>query len=57
MTVEEGEPVTGLEEVMNTSSAIALLKTLRPNVRKEIFNQFCTDCGGDDPKCQCWNDE
>ena len=25
--------------------------------RVELFSLFCTHCGSDDPRCQCWNDE
>lgn len=25
--------------------------------RLNLFKQFCTSCGVDDPGCQCWNDE
>jgi len=25
--------------------------------RLELFSEFCTHCGTDNPNCQCWNDE
>lgn len=38
-------------------NAIALLRTLSPEQRMTVFRTFCRSCGGDDPACQCWNDE
>lgn len=25
--------------------------------RADLFSHYCTVCGSNDPKCQCWNDE
>jgi hypothetical protein len=37
--------------------AIAWLMALPPERRLDVFAAFCTHCGDDDPRCQCWNDE
>lgn len=34
-----------------------LLRELSDSKRMEVFSKYCTDCGDDNPKCQCWNDE
>jgi hypothetical protein len=40
------------------SEAIKLLLAILSDYeRKEIFDYYCTECGSDDPSCQCWNDE
>lgn len=44
-------------KVINISKVVELLKLLDPEDRMEIFGKFCKHCGGDDPNCQCWNDE
>jgi len=33
------------------------LDTLSPDQRMQLFAKYCTHCGTDNPKCQCWNDE
>lgn len=33
------------------------LHELTESERLEIFAEFCRECGTDNPKCQCWNDE
>lgn len=37
--------------------AIAALKELTEEQRRDVFAEFCKHCGSDDPSCQCWNDE
>jgi hypothetical protein len=37
--------------------AIDKLADLTDEERLEVFAAFCTECGCDDPDCQCWNDE
>ena len=37
--------------------AIEWLRKLTPERRLEVFAEFCTHCGDEDPSCQCWNDE
>jgi hypothetical protein len=38
-------------------SAMKSLKSLTNEERMELWRDYCTHCGSDDPKCQCWNDE
>ena len=35
----------------------ASLKHLTDEQRIELFSDYCTHCGCNDPRCQCWNDE
>jgi len=47
-------------EVM-VASVMELVAVLS-NAERELFltefrNKYCRDCGCDDPRCQCWNDE
>lgn len=37
--------------------AVNALMQLTDSQRQEAFRHFCTSCGTDDPRCQCWNDE
>ena len=46
-----------LEEAMNHANVVALMRVMKPAARLEIMNQFCKHCGGDNPRCHCWNDE
>jgi hypothetical protein len=39
------------------ASAVNALMLLTHDQRLEAFGFFCSHCGIDDPKCQCWNDE
>lgn len=36
---------------------IRLLDGVSAEERIEIFHNYCVHCGGNDPRCQCWNDE
>lgn len=42
---------------MTTKEIVAALKALPEDLRMDVFGEFCTFCGRDDPRCQCWNDE
>jgi hypothetical protein len=33
------------------------LRRLGEEQRLEVLRSFCCECGADDPRCQCWNDE
>lgn len=37
--------------------ARACLKVLSEDERVELFEEFCTYCGANDPKCDCMRDE
>jgi hypothetical protein len=37
--------------------AIDRLAQLTNEERKEVFAAFCTECGANDPECDCWNDD
>lgn len=37
--------------------ALEMLRSLDWEGRLHVFGEFCKYCGGDDPSCQCWNDE
>jgi len=36
---------------------IRLLNSISEDSRMDIFAEFCTECGSNNPRCQCWNDE
>jgi len=36
---------------------VGSLRFLSPEERFNIFCNFCTDCGSENPNCNCWNDE
>lgn len=40
-----------------TDKVVEALLALTVDERAEVFGRFCTHCGSDDPRCQCWNDE
>ena len=37
--------------------AVKLLRSMEEEERLETFSHFCRECCGDNPQCQCWNDE
>ncbi len=39
------------------AAAISALTHLTGAERVDVFAFFCLNCGCDDPKCQCWNDD
>ena len=39
------------------ATVVNALMALTYEQRMEAFGFFCTHCGRDDPRCQCWNDE
>ncbi len=39
------------------AQAVGALRELTEAQRMEVFRLFCTHCGSDNPRCQCWNDE
>ncbi len=45
-----------LQQAMATANVTALLEDLTPEQRLLVFSRFCTHCGSNNPKCQCWND-
>jgi len=46
------------EEYDNVQSAAkALVEKLTEEERLDLFAEYCSHCGCDDPTCQCWNDE
>jgi hypothetical protein len=38
-------------------AAMAILSGMSDEERMDVFRNFCTHCGSDDPRCQCWSDE
>ena len=46
-----------LESTVAISDAVETLRWLTKDERMAVFSFFCTHCGSDDPRCQCWNDE
>jgi len=36
---------------------IDLLRSMEEDERMAVFAKFCTHCGANNPRCQCWNDE
>ncbi len=57
MSEEKQEYAKGLEAAMAAATVQALLRTLRPEQRLEIFRGFCVHCGDANPKCCCRRDE
>lgn len=45
------------ETIAAIRAAVEALSEMAEEDRLEIFAHFCKHCGGDDPSCQCWNDE
>jgi len=49
------------EESKTNETAFAeakrLFALLTDDERMEILLDYCTSCGCDNPRCQCWNDE
>jgi len=39
------------------AAVVNALMALTDEQRMDVFGFFCTHCGGNDPRCQCWNDE
>lgn len=37
--------------------ALTALEALDRDQRMAAFSAYCRHCGGEDPMCQCWNDE
>lgn len=35
---------------------IAVMEKLTPEGRLDVMREFCVHCGGDDPRCRCWDD-
>lgn len=50
-------PTDEWRPVRTYKEAVQSLLELTPEQRGLVFNLFCTSCGVDDPRCQCWNDE
>ena len=46
-----------MESAANIAAAVGILRDLTEDERMGVFHYFCTFCGDDDPRCQCWNDE
>lgn len=49
--------VTPLANVDPVRVAIDALRSLSDEQRAEAIHHFCTHCGSENPRCQCWNDE
>ena len=43
-------------EVM-VASVLSPMDTLTDDERLQVMARYCRDCGSEDPRCQCWNDE
>jgi hypothetical protein len=41
--------------IHKTECTVMLLDT--PNQRMDFLGKFCTSCGDENPRCQCWNDD
>jgi hypothetical protein len=46
-----------LAAMIRINAARAALQALQPGEWGEVMLNFCKDCGANDPRCQCWNDE
>lgn len=54
---ETPTPMLGTKKCNLCWSVLSGLGGMSPDRRMEIFSHFCTHCGSDNPRCQCWNDE
>jgi len=43
--------------VYSVPTLVKMLKDLSEEDRMQVFVNFCTKCGSDNPRCTCWNDE
>ena len=50
------QAVTCISDV-GTDPTKHLVDLLTAEQRLALFSNYCTSCGSDDPRCQCWNDE
>lgn len=50
-------PPADMENTTQMGVIVAALKSMTAEQRTQIFNHFCRVCCGDNPNCQCWNDE
>jgi len=57
--VRDGEPeATGRHCPLDTIyTVVEQMQALPDEARLAVMRSFCRHCGGDDPRCQCWNDE
>lgn len=53
----EPEKMKNESEIQNVRDLIEVLRKLSDEERREIFSNFCTSCGSENPSCQCWRDE
>lgn len=51
--IEQWRKFGGLDVIACTEK----MKGMTAEQRMEIMGNFCRDCGDNDPRCQCWNDE
>jgi len=38
-------------------TVLECLQEMPEEQRLDVFSSFCTHCGTNNPRCQCWNDE
>ncbi len=44
-------------EEITPERIIDLMREMTDEQRMQIMCEFCTHCGRNEPRCQCWNDE
>ena len=54
---DENHCVEVVNERFGTRKVEDCLKEMTDDERLELFNKYCKHCGGNNPRCQCWNDE
>lgn len=46
-----------IARLFGPADVVGRLRQMTPDQRLEVFSEFCTHCGGDEPRCSCSNDE
>lgn len=53
VTSDKGNAIRGdIKQIIK-----AMMSMLTDNERLEIIGGYCKECGCENPKCACWNDE
>jgi hypothetical protein len=60
-TIEDEKLLDSIDDSIKVAEVVAMILKMSPEAREAVFNELvgkiCMSCYGDDPDCQCWNDE